>query len=68
MLIRADGQPWIYLVIVVVASCEGCNSVGGKKGKGSSQNLPKTCWICVKCNKPLCQKEKRNCFVEFHSP
>ena len=25
MLIRADGQPWIYLVVVVVASCEGCN-------------------------------------------
>jgi hypothetical protein len=39
-----------------------------EKGKGSSQNLPKTCWVCVKCDKPLCQKEERNCFVEFHSP
>ena len=38
-----------------------------EKGKGSSRNLPKTCWVCVKRDKPFCQKEERNCFVEFLS-
>ena len=35
-----------------------------EKGKDSSLNLPKTCWACVKCDKPLSQKEERNCFVK----
>ena len=37
-----------------------------EKGKGSSQKLPKTCWVCLKSDRPLCQKEEQNCFLEFH--